>query len=306
MQLLASHALRRAGLAAVGVSLLIPAGASADAFVSAGPVKVRDYQMTVSAVDGKADSMSVMLRRADGKASQMHMFSFSTGVTVTVAKNLAGATIKGSLGRYGAVNLKLRGPGALKSLGVPAGCTGKPSKGRPGTLAGQFKLVADNTYFKTIAPKSLKAQVLKSGAIDCGGGDGGNGGGGGATGGMSLSSFLSESGGGMTSFSVSKDAKGAVSQSVTRMEPAEATAPARILRWISAPSAASTFTAAGDLSSASVTASSRFLTGTATFASENVFDTTAMGALSGSYAAKFDSIGTLAIAAGGPDATLRR
>ncbi len=105
MQLLASHALRRAGLAAVGVSLLIPAGASADAFVSAGPVKVRDYQMTVSAVDGKADSMSVMLRRADGKASQMHMFSFSTGVTVTVAKNLAGATIKGSLGRYGAVIL---------------------------------------------------------------------------------------------------------------------------------------------------------------------------------------------------------
>ena len=306
MQLLASHAFRRAGLAAVGLSLLIPAGASADAFVSAGPVKVRDYQMTVSAFDGKTDSLSVMMRRADGKASQMHMFTFSTGINVTVAKNLGAATVKGSLGRYGAVNLKLRGPGALKSYGVPAGCTGKPSKGRAGTLAGAFKLVADTTYFKTVASKSLKAQVFKSGAIECGTDGSGNGGGGGATGGMSLSSFVTATDGGMTSLSVSKDAKGAVSQNVMRMEPAPATAPARIIRMISAPSAASTFTAAGDLSSASVTASSRFLTGAATFASENVFDTTAMGALSGSYAAKFDSIGTLAIAAGGPDATLRR
>src|SRR5919112_1236938 len=121
MQLPAFHALRRAGLAAVGLSLLTPAAASADAFVSAGPVKVRDYQMTVSASDSKSDAMTVMLRRADGKASQTHMLSFSKGVTVTVAKNLAAATIKGSLGRYGALNLKLRNPGALKSFPVPAG-----------------------------------------------------------------------------------------------------------------------------------------------------------------------------------------
>ncbi len=306
MHSFALPALRRGAALAVGGALLIPAAASADAIVSAGPVKVRDYQMTVSAVDGKADSLSVMFHRKDGKASQMHFYSFSTGVSVKVAGNLGSATVKGSLGRFGAVDLKLTGAGALKRFGVPSGCTGKGSKGRAGTLAGSFKLVADSTYFKTISKKSLKGQVLNAGSITCDGTGGGGTGGSGSAGSLTLSAFVDGGAAGMISASATKSARGEVTQQVMRMDAAAATAPTSIMHWISAPAPASTFTAAADLGSATLVGASRFITGRATFASEGGSETTASGTLTGDLVARFDSIGPITIAAGETVATLSK
>ena len=156
-----------AALCAAGL-LAAPAVASAaGSTVIAGPLKVKDYEMTVTATDGATDSLGVMFNRTAGKASQMHTYSFSQGVTVkATAKS---ASIKGSLGRFGKVDLKLRGVGAAKQGVVPKGCTGTAGKSRAGTLRGSFKLVADSTYFKTVSAKSLKGQLVKGGKLTCDG-----------------------------------------------------------------------------------------------------------------------------------------
>ena len=303
---LASRSLLRAGLAVAAGALLIPSAASADALVSAGPVKVRDYQMTVMASDGKSDSLIVMFRRPDGKASQTHMYSFAKGVAVKVSGNLGSATVKGNLGRFGAVNLKLRGAGPVKSYGVPKGCSGKGSKGRAGTLAGSLQLVADSTYFKTVSKKQLKAQAFKTGAFTCGGDTGGTGGGGTGGSGDTMLSAFPEAGADTLTVSATKAADGSVTQQVMRMDDSAATAPASIMHHITVPAAASAFTVADGLASATLTGASRFLTGAATFTSEGDAGTVASGTLAGNLVAKFDSIGDVALTAGGPSATLMR
>ena len=72
---------------------------------------------------------------------------------------------------------------------------------------------------------------------------------------------------------------------------------------ISAPGAGSAFSPASDLSSATGTGVSPFFSGAFTFAGESM-GTMSMGKLSGDLAARFDSIGTQAIAAASPDAML--
>jgi hypothetical protein len=155
-----------------------------------------------------------------------------------------------------------------------------------------------------VASKSLKAQAYKTGAFDCSGGDGGGAGGaGGQDAGTVLSSTV-QGEGGMVSLAATRDAKGTVTQTVMRMDDAAATAPASIFHHISVPAPAAAFTTAGDLTSAAVRGSGPFLAGSATFASESAFGTTATGTLTGDLVANFDSIGRLPVAADGPSAVL--
>jgi hypothetical protein len=285
-------------LATAVAALALPAAAQADALVTAGPITVKNYKMTVSGYDGKSsDSVSVIFSRKSGTAMQMHSYSFSSGVTVKVAGNLGTASIKGSLGRFGAVNLKLSGVGGLRSYAPPAGCTGTRSKGRAGTLKGSLRLVADSTYVRTVTARSLKAQTFKSGAIECGGTSNPR-----DTAGVTLSSTTTDDG--LLSVSAQKLASGGTSQTVMRMEDSTKTAPASIMHLISVPGGS--LDVAPDLTSASLKGASAFLTGTASFTAEDAFGTTAMGKLGGDYTARFDSIGPIAIGAAGPDATLIR
>src|SRR5215218_3560481 len=177
---------RAAHLAAIcaAAAVAVPATASAapGASIVGGPLKVKDYSMTVVASDGATDSLSVMFTRRAGKATQTHFYTFSTGVNVTASR------ISGSLGKYGKVDLKLAGLGAAKRGVTPKGCTGKAGSARRGTLKGTFKLVADTTYFKTISKKSLKGQLSRAGKLNCSGGGNGGGNGGSTSGATTLTS----------------------------------------------------------------------------------------------------------------------
>jgi hypothetical protein len=59
------------------------------------------------------------------------------------------------------------------------------------------------------------------------------------------------------------------------------------------------------MTSATAKAAGAFLAGSLSFTGEPR-GSMSMGTLSGDFAAKFDSIGTLPVAAGGPDAMLRQ
>jgi hypothetical protein len=87
------------------------------------------------------------------------------------------------------------------------------------------------------------------------------------------------------------------------MDDEAATAPATITHLISAPGGAAAFSPAGDLTAATGTGVSPFFSGAFSFAGE-AMGTMSMGTLSGDLAARFDSIGTQAIAASSPDAML--
>jgi hypothetical protein len=261
--------------AALTAALALPTAAQADSSLVGGPLKVRDYEMTVIGSDAAQDSVMVLFSRTSGKSSQEHMYSFDSGVTVTPT------AIKGSLGRYGAIDLKLAGARAAKSA-LPAGCSGNPGTTKRGSLTGSFKLVADSTYFRTVTAKSLPGMASTGGKVRCDGeGSATPGTGPGGTGGPMLS--LTKTGpDGMFTFSATAKA-----QSAMRMDDDEATAPASIMHIISAEGTG--------LKGTAVPGISPFLGGAGTF------DGDVSGTLAGDLTAKFDSIGTVTIAG---DATM--
>jgi hypothetical protein len=282
-------------LAALGTAAAPATASAASTSIVAGPLKVKDYAMTLTATDGGAhDSLGVVFTRRAGQATQTHYYTFAQGVQVTASR------IKGSLGRYGAIDLKLAA-GPARRGATPKGCTGKAGTVRTGALKGSFKLVADATYFKTVTARSLRAQVVRGGKIDCGGGAPTPGAGGGA--GETMLTSTADTPAGMVMLSVIEDAKGAVTQQAMRSDDAAATAPATIMHMIDAPGTSAAFAPAGDLSSATGTGVAPFFGGAFSFASEEPMGSVASGTLSGDIAARFDSIGTQTF---GGDAMLMR
>ncbi len=261
--------------AALAAVLAIPAAAQADTTLMAGPLKVRDYRMTIVGNDGARDSLTVMFHRAAGRASQMHTYAFTQGVKVTPT------SIAGSLGRYGAVRLKLAGARAGKAA-VPAGCTGSPGTTKRGTMTGSFKLVADTTYFRTVTARKLAGSASSGGELTCSANEGG------AAAGGPMLMLNRQDGGAMTMLMARKDG-----QTVMRTEDPAATAPAAIAHMITAEGAA--LQHAGDFSSATVTGLSPFLTGSGAFAGQS-YGTGAFGTLSGDLTARFDSVGPVTFA----------
>jgi hypothetical protein len=255
--------------AALTAALVLPTAAHADSSVVGGPLKVRDYEMTVIGSDAARDSVMVLFSRTAGASSQQHMYSFDSGVTVTPT------SIKASLGRYGAIDLKLSGARAARSA-LPAGCSGRPGTTKRGTLTGSFKLVADTTYFRTVTAKSLPGMASTGGQVRChGAGSGTPGTRPGGAGGPMLS--LTKTGAdGMFTFSATAKA-----QSAMRMDDAQATAPAQLMHIISAEGPG--------LKGTSVPGISPFLGGAGTFAGD------VSGTLSGDLTARFDSIGPVRI-----------
>jgi hypothetical protein len=268
-------------VSAASALLVAPASALAAGSVIAGPVKAKGYTLTITATDaGAADSLSVTAVKRAGGSQQLHSWSF-TGAKVTIKG--ATATIKGSLGRYGAINAKVKGAGKVKGI-VPAGCTGTAGSASKGTLVGKTKLVLDSTFFKTVKPKSVKAQIIRAGKLDC------TTGGGGSTGqhGLMLMSTL-QNDAGTLSVSVNK-AGSKVTQTVMRTDAPATAAPASVFHMISATTGESGLNAAPDLQNASAPATGPFLTGQLAFAGTPM-GTMATGTVSGDFAAKFDSIG---------------
>jgi hypothetical protein len=278
-----------AALAASGL-LALPgvAGAAGGKTVFAGPLKVKGYQMTLMATDGGAsDELTFMFNKTSGKSFQMHNYAFQKGAASVTVKG-SKATIKGTLGKYGSVSLKLKA--AKKTRGVvPKGCKGKPGTSLTGVVAGKLRLVPDTTFFKTVSAKSLKATIPGTSTIKCDG-NGGGGTGGKPSHGVMLSSF-GQAPAGSVMLSVSKGSAGTYHM-VSVTEPGSDTT--MVTHMITALGGASDLAASDDMTSATLTASGAFLSGSAKFTSEDV-PGMSMGTLLGDYAAKFDSIGRIAL-----------
>jgi hypothetical protein len=268
--------------AAATALLAAPAGASAAGkTVVAGPLKAKGYDITLTATDnGASDSFGVTASKTAGGSTQMHSWSFGSGVAVSVKGGKA--TIKGSLGRYGAINATVKTGRSGKGV-VPKGCTGTPGSTRAGTLTGKTKLALDTTFFKTLTPKSLKAQIVAGGSLTCGGNSQPTG-----TKGLMLT-HSAETEDGQIMLSITK-AAGKVNQMVMRNDAAAKTAPATVFHMITASAGASGLDASSDLTSATAAGAGPFLSGTLSFAGEAAGGTMASGTLSGGFTAKFDSI----------------
>lgn len=279
-----------AAAVATAALLAVPAGASAaGSTITAGPLKAKGYAITLTAMDnGASDNFSVNATKTAGRSTQMHSWSFTSGVAVSIKNGKA--TIKGSLGRYGAIKATIKAGGATKGT-VPKGCVGSAGSARKGTLTGTTRLALDTTFFKTLKPKSMKAQILTGATLDCAGGGKQQQGAKGL-----MLSHTAETDGGSMMLTLMKDAD-KVTQMAMRTDKAEATAPASVFHMITAPTGASGLDAAADLSTATAAAAGPFFSGKLGFAG-TASGTMASGTLSGDFTAKFDSIPAFAPAAG--------
>jgi hypothetical protein len=278
------------------VVLAAPAVAAADTTLTAGPLKVRDYQLTLVGSDGSRDSLTALLTRRSGGSTQLHMYSFNSGVTVKGGG--AKPTISGRLGRFGTVKLTLSGLKGGRGS-VPAGCTGRAGKNERGSFAGTLRLTLDTTYFKTVKAARLPGARISGGSLRC------DGGGGAQPSGLMLSAMPETGDGSMLMFSATRDAGGKVSQQAMRTDAPAATAPASVMHMINASAPASGFTAAADLASATVTGAAPFLGGTLSFSGEAA-GPVASGTVGGELTAKFDSIGAQRLPAGTTATLMRR
>ncbi|MCW2985552.1 MAG: hypothetical protein JWR63_3122 [Conexibacter sp.] len=271
--------------------LSVPAIASASgSTVVAGPLKAKGYSITLTATDAAAgDTFGIDATKVGGGSTQMHAWSFGSAVKVSVKGGKA--TIKGSLGRYGRIDAVVdAGPAAKGS--VPKGCTGSGATTRSGRLTGTARLALDTTFFKTLAPKALKAQILTGSTISCGAQQPA------AAGAKGLMLSVPGDGApGSTMVTVARSG-GKVTQMVMNTEDGAATAPASVFHMILAQTGAPGLDAAPDLSTAHAPAAGPFLSGTLSFAGEPAGATMATGTVSGDFTAKFDVIGPFRPAAG--------
>lgn len=177
--------MRRLILGGVVVAGLMvsPAAASAAGMVTGGPVKAAGYSVTLAADDAReGDTLTIIADRGTPADGESEILTFTKGVRVTVGRG--SATIKGTLGRRGSVDLRLRATRTQRSK-PPKGCTGSRSTTRTGRLEGRLRLRLANG--KRITIRSLNGAIRGSGKLVCNpdpriggdgeGGDGGDGGG---------------------------------------------------------------------------------------------------------------------------------
>jgi hypothetical protein len=150
---------------AATASAVLPAAAGAAGSVSGGPVKVAGgYTVALHAEDAAKDRLTIVIDRGTTARGQSDVLSFTTGVRVTVRG--ASASIKGSLGTHGTVDLQLRN--ARKDAGrkLPKGCTGTPKSTYTGRLAGTLRLRLPNG--KQVTIRSLPAaSAIGGGRVEC-------------------------------------------------------------------------------------------------------------------------------------------
>lgn len=287
-------------LVAAGLlALAAPATAAADTTLTAGPLKVRDYQLNVLATDGAKDSLTLMLTRRSGGSTQTHMYAFASGVTVKAGGRKP--SIVARLGRYGSVKLAVGGLRAGARGTVPGGCTGSPGKQERGTFTGALKVTLDTTYFKTVKASRLPGTRATGGSLRCDGDAPGQ-----QRSGLMLNATAQREDGSFLMFGATRDGAGKVTQQAIVNDAAAKVAPASsAMHMIVASAPASGFTVAADLSSAAVAAAAPFLSGALSFQGE-AFGDMATGALAGGLTARFDSIGAQTVPADATGMLIRR
>lgn len=166
---------------AVAATAVLPTTASAAGSVSGGPVKVTGgYTVSLHAEDAAKDRLTIVIDRGTATRGQSDVLTFTTGVRVTVRGGAA--SIKGSLGAHGAVDLRLRKARKDPERKLRKGCTGSPKATYSGRLEGTLRLRLPNG--RSVTVRSLPATAATGGGpIECrdtdtrkgDGGDGGDG-----------------------------------------------------------------------------------------------------------------------------------
>jgi len=165
---------------AVAAALAVPGSASAAGTVTGGPAKAGGYQIYVHGVDARRDTLHLTMERGSAKRGESETLSVTRGVRIVVRGG--SASIKGSLGARGTVDLELRGA-RRESRGTSnrRRCTSTATT-YTGRLAGRLRLKLPSGRWATI--RSLPAQAYGKGEVTCkdlgpdlpaGDGDGGDG-----------------------------------------------------------------------------------------------------------------------------------
>ena len=279
-------------LPAALLALALPATAGAvtvPPMLSATLGSVKHYAVTFTATSFGGGELDFV--RTSHGATQTHTLRNYglAGVSYTAAPDLSTAQIVASWGSHGRVALTFTASGPAKRS-LPPGCTGRATLSRSGTLRGTLTAKLDKRFFKTFRRTSFKAALSQSGSFFCGSGGGG-------FGGPGLSTLGAGKLGRLQATFV-RFGKGKV------MESASLTQQSAAGNWIlqhtiSETAPASALSIAKDASSASGKGVSPFLSGTLLFRAVGTHTSTqATGTASGSFTAKFDSIGKQKIARG--------
>ncbi len=279
--------------AAVAGALLLalPAAAGAVTFLptlSASVGSAKHYQALFSASQFQAELDFV--RTLHGATQTHTLQNYGTaGIAYTAASDLSTAQITSSWGSHGKVSMTFTATGPTRRE-LPKGCTGRAALSRDGVLRGTLTAKLDKRFFKTFKRTSFKATLSQSGSFFCGTGGGGFGGPG--------LTILSAGKLGKLQVSFVRFGRGKVTESASVTQ--QSAAGNWILRHtISETAPSSALSVAADASRASAKGAAPFLSGTLLFRATGAHTSRgAAGAASGSFAAKFDSVGRQKLARG--------
>jgi hypothetical protein len=286
----------RVALAAlIATGLALPAHAAASergVTLSAGPIDVHGYQMTLLATreaTAAKGSIDVHFFRARPHGHEDDDYWFGNGVRVTVGPRLAGATLTARLGRFGSARLVFAASPSRARGALPPGCRDPLDTSRAGTLHGSLTLDTHTRFFGTVRETIPLTATLRRGARP--------------TcfppplarpRGISL---LTGTGGGTDSLHASRPTHGTVTEAMTVQEyypgPHALLLDALVTHTLIAHGPRSAFAAADDLRSGHVAAASPLFSGRVGFkSSSGRVGCGRPGRLRGSLLARFDSIGT--------------
>jgi len=285
-------------LAALAAALILPATAGAAGTVTGGPAKVAGgYTVFLHAEDRRQDELTITMQHGPARDLQTDSLVVTSGVQVAVRGG--SATIRGSLGSHGSIDLRLRGRKS-PARKLPKGCTGSRGSTWTGRLVGTLRLRLPNGRDTTI--RSLPGSIyIGDGALRCGEtsapGAGGDGDGDGGAAGEPQLMLVKEEGDFTTTFIALKRAL-----TVTRTSGPRADGAATVMTMSSVSATGrNLLSVGGGGASATVKAAGRF-TGTGTFAATMTMGDMATGPLTGTLQVRL--VGAPVIDIAGDPATL--
>jgi hypothetical protein len=147
-----------AGALAMGCAALPSTAWAAPPALIAAPVSVKAYSMQLQAHEGV--SLVSFVRRAMRSIQRHDLSSYTT--TFKGKSDLSSASIEGDLGPYGKVDMTFRATGPKRKV-LPPGCRGRAPVTRKGVLTGTFTVRIDSNYFRKVTKTSLPAFLATRG-----------------------------------------------------------------------------------------------------------------------------------------------
>jgi hypothetical protein len=246
---------------------------------------------------GGPSELTLTLSRRGGSQTQSYFYEYSKKVSVKANGGLSSGTLNVAMGPYGSLSLRFAGTGGLKTIKDPDGCTGPKFQTRAGKVTGALSFKTHSSFLGTVNGRTAKASLTKfgPGSEHCGAaGD---------------TYMLTISGGGTLSGNLLGATRHGSTNSVSAgyNEFQSATFPFNLFATISQ-NGSSVFASQPNLSSARVSVSGPFMSGTSAFTETSKCESTAnfvYGSVSGVVTGHFDVGGTQTYGSDG-EATLSK